>query len=220
MPAATGDLTSFSARDLIGSAGIGEYGEKLAATLDTAYPERLKAAQLRRVNQKLTAKLTESDWKAAASLAGVPSLAGLKVRGGELNPSEAVAVYSWLDEHGQVWRGCFPYTDVGKKSSDDHFAMRDAMAASPAARDLAESREKADADAPDVDGDVVMVPADPIAEYDDLKVEEVREYLDEHPDRFEVVKALEVALNGDQARKGVLEWEPRPAEPAAGEQSS
>lgn len=205
MPAATGDLTEFTARDLIGSAGVGANGEKLANTLLTAYPRELKAAQLKSVNAELTAKLTDADRKSAAAIAGVPTLAGLKVRGGRLNKDDAVVVYSWLDEHGQPWKGCFPYSDLGAKSSDQHSAQRDSLSASTAARDWLEAQAKNSAPAA---APAEARPFDPIADYDAMSAEDIKAYMAEYPQRAEVVKALETATQGEKARKSIMEWEP------------
>lgn len=140
--------TPFKAADLIGSAGVGENGEKLVATLDTHYPPDLSAALLKTENRALADDL---DLEQVARIAGVKEIEAATVRGGERHTEDAWVTYVFLDDRDTASKGAFPYSDLGKKSSDRHASQRDSLANSPAARDHLAAKEKAQATSDDVD---------------------------------------------------------------------
>lgn len=210
MATATDDI-EFRAADLIGPAGSGENGAKLVATLDTYYDPVLKGALLKRVNERLQPEVegdnAEGAFKSAASIADVDEVISLTVRGGELYDRDAMVIYAWLDSRGVVWKGCFPYSDLGKKSSDGHVSQAGSLAASREAADHKVSVALASGQ-PSPDAQVEQRPVDPIADYDEMSAEDVVKYLVDYPARGPVVKALEEATRGDKARKTIMEWEP------------
>jgi len=211
--APTTEEVEFRASDLIGSAGVGSNGEKLIATLDNHYPPELDAALTKRVNTELTGDLTKDDVKKVAKISGYDEVANVKVRGGEQSADDAVVTYVAIQD-SVVWKGCFPYSDLKSGKSDAHVSQRDSLMASPAARDHLAAQEKAraaGAATPATSG-----PADPIAAYEELKAPEVVAYLEEHPERAATVKAIEVATRGEDARKTILEWEPKAPEGTEG----
>jgi hypothetical protein len=57
--------------------------------------------------------------------------------------SDAVITYAFHDAEGQLWKGCFPYTELGKTDPRDHVSQRESLAGSPAAEDHAKALAKA-----------------------------------------------------------------------------
>lgn len=141
----------FTLASLVGDAGVGANGEKLVQTLAHYYPPELEAATLKRVNQPLTDGLDEDAIASIAKVAGAPEDSDLnvKVRGGELRASDAVVLYAFHDDSGQLWKGCFPYSQLGKSDPDGHVSQRESLAGSPAAEDYEKARAKARAAAGD-----------------------------------------------------------------------
>lgn len=193
MATATND-TEFNAADLIGSAGVGENGEKLVATLDTHYPRELKAALEKKENERLAEDL---DFDAVAKIAGVEEVEAATVRGGERRDEDAWVTYVFLDQRGTAMKGAFPFTDLGKASSERHVSQRDSLLESPAGRDFLAAKEKADADAPSTGGDL-------FEQYEDMKATEVVAYVKENPERAAAIGALETALRPGDERPSVL----------------
>lgn len=190
----------FRASDLIGTAGIGSNGEKLVNTLLDYYPAELQAAQLKRVNERLDADL---DLGKVAKIAGVKRVEQARVRGGESSDDDAVVTYAFLDSTGEVWKGCFPYSDLGKSSSDGHVSQRDSLNASAAAAEHLASRPHRA-----VAAESAPEPVDPYDAMESASAEELVEQMREHPERADAIKAFEQAVRGDRARKTVLEFEP------------
>lgn len=203
----------FTLSSLIGEAGVGSNGEKLVNALVHHYPPELRAATLKRQNERLLASVDRDDLLAgAAKIAGVPEVLDASIRGGERSDADAVVTYAFEDERGDIVKGCFPYEDLGKASSDGHVSQRDSLAGSSAARDHATAQAAARANQPESSEQSAGGSGDPIADYEELKAPEVIAYLEAHPERADVVKALERATRGGDARKTVLEWEPKKPE--------
>jgi hypothetical protein len=135
----------FTLAALVTEAGSAGNGEKLVNTLMRAYPAALQAATLKRVNQRLTDQLDQDAISGVAKVAGAPADSDLnvKVRGGETRESDAVITYAFHDAEGQLWKGCFPYTELGKTDPRDHVSQRESLAGSPAAEDHAKALAKA-----------------------------------------------------------------------------
>lgn len=191
----------FKISSLVGNAGTGSNGEKLVQALDSMYPSELQGAQLMKPNPALSDGLKLSD---VAKIAGPAiEVRDATVRGGELIDAEAWVTYAGYDKSGDTVKGAFPYPDLGKSSSAQHVSQSDRLQESDAARDhaLAEAKRQSAAQAPAAD-------ADPIASYEEMSAQQIVAYLDDHPERAEVIKALESTIKGDKARKSVLEWEP------------
>jgi hypothetical protein len=197
------DEDDFRASDLIGSAGVGQNGEKLVQTLDFHYPEALQAALLRRENAALTRGLSDADRASVAKIAGVDHLDGIKVRGGERSSSDAYVTYAYLDDRGEVVKGCLPYDDLGKSSSDGHVSQRDSILNSPAAQAHLAAQAKARAAGGGSTGQVQRS-GDPVADYEEMKAPEVVALLEAHPERAAAVEALERATRPGDERKTVL----------------
>lgn len=134
----------FTLASLVGEAGSGANGEKLVQTLRYHYPPELEAATLKRVNARLTSALDQAAMESVVKIAGAPADSDLnvKVRGGLTRERDAVVVYAFHDETGQLWKGCFPYEDLGKPSSERHVAQKDAIMNAPAAADYARVQAK------------------------------------------------------------------------------
>jgi hypothetical protein len=204
----------FRAADLIGSAGVGANGEKLVNTLAAHYPVELDAALQKTENVELSKQLDDAALKSVATIAGVDEVADAIVRGGARRDDDAVVTYAYYDAAGDTVKGFFPFSDLGKNSSKGHVSQRDLIGATPEAVAHAEAQAKARAAAL-AEGVVTPAgPVDPIASYEELTAPQVVEYLNAHPDRAEVVKALEVATRGEDQRKTVMQWE-APAPDAA-----
>lgn len=133
----------FSISSLIGSAGVGSNGEKLVNALTYLYPEALTNAQLLTPNNDLTKGLKLSDVQKVVG-DGV-DVRDAVVRGGELHSEDAWVTYAGYDGNGDTVKGAFPYSDVGKSSSDEHVSQTDRLQESEAARDHALAQAKADA---------------------------------------------------------------------------
>lgn len=135
----------FQLRSLLGSNGTASNGEKLVQTLDYHYPPALRAATLRRENEDLA--LSDTEVEQAAKIAGVDSSDpeiefAATVRGGHSRAADAWVTYAYYDEDGDLWKGAFPYGDLGQDSSDGHVSQAESLAGSPAAADFADAQEK------------------------------------------------------------------------------
>lgn len=200
--ARTEEEVEFRASDLIGPAGTGSNGEKLVNTLHHHYPPELKAALIKRINPALDDQLTDRDRQRIAKIAGVQEIAQARVRGGENRSDQAVVTYAWLDGQGQVWKGCFPYSDLEAGESDGHVSQRDRLAQSPEARDhLAE--HPAGGQPEQLEPQV-----DPVDFLVNASAEDLQQLMREHPERADAVKAFEKQLRGNRARKTVMDFDP------------
>lgn len=211
------ETEEFRAADLIGSAGVGGNGEKLIATLDYHYPPELQAALLRRPNEDLRGKLNDTIVANVAKIAGADRIAHLEVRGGDVDPDDAYITYAFYDKLGTVVKGAVPWGDRSKTSSQGHVSQRDSVQDSPAARDYLAAKAKADAAAGVTTG---TSSGDPIGDYEEMRATDITAYLEANPDRADVVKALELATRGDDARKTIMAWQAPAVEGDAGDDAS
>lgn len=198
------EVQDFRASDLIGSAGVGANGEKLISTLVDCYPPELQAAQLKRVNDDLTADLDEDALASVARIAGVDRVAHAVVAGGNDPGDEAFVRYAVIDEQGIVHKGCFPYDDLGSGSSDRHVSQRGSLAQGTAAADAARTREYAGVSPTEK----VESAVDPVEALENLSAPDTVKLMEANPERAEAIKAFEEASRGERARKSVMEWEP------------
>lgn len=158
------ETEEFRASDLIGSAGVGSNGEKLISTLDYHYPPELQAALLRRPNEELRGKLSDTIVANVAKIAGADRIAHLEVRGGDVDPDDAYITYAFYDRLRTVVKGAIPWADRGKSSSDGHVSQRDSVLNSPAARDHLAAKAKADAAASSEDVDALRAEVEALSE--------------------------------------------------------
>lgn len=135
----------FTLASLVGDAGSGANGEKLVNTLAHAYPQALQAATLKRLNERLTNALDQDAIDSVAEAAGAPADSDLnvKVRGGDVREKDAVVTYAFHDETGQLWKGCFPWTELGKSDPDGHVSQRESLAGAPEAAEYERAQAKA-----------------------------------------------------------------------------
>lgn len=198
---ATDTEVEFSAADLIGPAGSGSNGEKLVQSLLIHYPEKLRAALLKRINARLDEGI-DSKRDDVAKMLGVDRVEGIHVRGGDQRESDAVVTYVWLDGQGKPWKGCFPYGDLanGELGDDTHVSQKGAMSKSHLATEWASENPRPQAAA-------APAHADPFA-LSEMTAKELTDLMDEHPDKAEFIKNFEQAAHGKQARKTVLEHKP------------
>lgn len=199
------DTIEFRASDLIGPAGSGSNGEKLVNMLLDHYPPELQAALEKRINRQLDAELDDKARGRIAKIAGVEEIEQAHVRGGARRHDQAVVTYAWLDDTGQVWKGCFPYDDLAGGSSDAHVSQRDSLAKSAIAKQHLQENPRAAT--PEADPVEQVDPIDALlsASADDLVAQ-----MKAHPERAEAIKAFETATRGSKARKSVLDWQPDP----------
>jgi hypothetical protein len=133
----------------------------------------------------------------------VDRIAGAHVRGGDSADEDALVTYVWLDDQGQAWKGCFPYSDLGSGKSDRHVSQRDSLAASAIAREHVAAQ-------PTRSSSQQQPLVDPIDFLSGASADELVALMREHPDRADAIKAFEEASRGDRARKTVLEFEADP----------
>lgn len=207
MAAATNEV-DFDAASLIGSAGVGNNGEKLVATLTSHYPRALSAALEKKENEKLRDNL---DLAKVAKIAGLSEVEAATVRGGERDEGDAWVTFVFFDQHGRPSKGAFPYGDLRGTSSDELVTQRDAAGKSPEAEAHRVAQEKADAAAEAEAG-----PSDPFAAMSDASAGDLVKMMEEHPERVAAIKAFETATRGDRARKTVMEFEPEKDEGGSG----
>lgn len=190
----------FRASELVTTAGSGSNGEKLAQLLVDFYPAGLQAAQLKRINAKLDEKVDDSFRQKVSRIAG-GNVEQVHVRGGERRDEDAVVTYAFVDDRGEVWKGCLPYGQLDKSSPEGHISQRDSLAASTVAQaHIAEHPRQARQSQAES-----QQAADPFA-LGEMSAEELTALMDEHPDRVEAIKAFEKAYRGKRARKSVLEY--------------
>lgn len=201
----TAEIDGFRASDLIGPAGIGSNGERLVNSLLDAYPPALQAALVKRINPVLDAKLDDRAHASVAKIAGVLRVEAVHVRGGERREADATVTYAFLDAKGAVWKGCFPYSDLGSSSSDNHVSQRDSLANSAVAQEFVAENPHRESAPPE--------PVDEYAALDSLASADAAELVQmmrEHPERVDSIKAFEKALRGAKTRKTVMDFEPEP----------
>jgi hypothetical protein len=200
---ATDTDIDFRASELVTSAGSGSQGEQLVGFLLDYYPPGLQAAQLKRINPALDSKVDDSFRAKVAKVAGVGRVDQVHVRGGERRQEDAVITYAFLDDEGEVWKGCLPYGELGASKPDGHISQRDSLSSSAIAREHRAAHPR-----PARSGEPAASQVDPIDWLLNATAEDLVAYMDQHPDRADHVKALEKATKGRSARKTVLEHEP------------
>ena len=195
---ATDTDTDFRASELVSSAGSGSNGEKLVGILLDFYPPELQAAQLKRINAELDATIDEDFTANVAKLVGVDRIEHVHVRGGDRRREDAVITYAYLDDRGEVVKGCFPYADLAKGKSDGHVNQRQSLSRSSVAQaHIAEHPRSARSGQ-------AQPSADPFA-LAEMSAEELIALMDEHPERAEFIKSFEKAAHGSKARKTVMD---------------
>jgi BMFP domain-containing protein YqiC len=188
----------FTLASLVGDAGVGANGEKLVDTLKHHYPPDLRAAMLKRINRRLTDGLSQDQIGSAAKVAGAPADSDLnvKVHGGQSRDSDAVVTYAFHDDEGRLWKGTFPYSELGKSSPDGHVSQRESLAGAPAAEDYAKAQAKARKAAGSADTDALH---ERIAE---LEAQVDAQGDDPEPAEYEGKNAREIAASlGDASRE-------------------
>jgi hypothetical protein len=201
----------FQLRSLVERGGVAGNAEKLTNLLSQQYPAELRAASLKRENQDLREQVTSDDGLGKVRrIIGAPDGDHVRatVRGGHQDDGgDPVVSYVHVDANGDTWKGCFPLFDLGSASSKGHVSQRDSLANTPEAKQHAEAQQMRARAQRQSSGDF-------IADYEEMRADEITSYLDEHPDRADTVKALERASRGKDARKSVMEWKAR--EPDSG----
>jgi hypothetical protein len=195
----------FQLRSVVERAGVAGNAEKLVGLLDKHYPPELRAATLKRENQDLREQVTSDDGvgKVRRTI-GAPDGDHVRatVRGGHQDDGgDPVVSYVHVDSNGDTWKGCFPLSDLGSSSSKRHVSQRASLADTPEAQQHAEAQQHRARAQRQSSGDF-------LADYEDMRADEITDYLDEHPDRANAVQALERASRGKDARKSVMEWKP------------
>lgn len=202
---ATATDSPFKLSSLIGEAGVAANGERLVSSLIHHYPPELKAAMLKRPNQRLLDSIDADELSAkAAKVAGVDELLDVCIRGGERSDADAVVTYA-LDDGRDIIKGFFPFVDLHSGKSSRHVSQTDSLAKSPAAQEWREAQEKAsNAPASDdvkalrdelaaltarLDDDGPKV-AQPVKDYDQAKAADIVKVL-AAADRSTVVRVLE-----------------------------
>lgn len=137
----------FSLSSLVGEAGAASNGELLVNSLLHHYPPELKAALLKRENERLLAEVSREDLVDGASRIVGRKVESATIRGGEHSDAAAVVTYAYTDGRGDIVKGFFPYDDLGESSSRGHVSQKDSLASSPAARDYESAQAKARASA-------------------------------------------------------------------------